>query len=147
MNNNNENKLGFSTATPIDNNWPSELDLSKVRKNAQEKNDPTAKAVLDLYNNAQTEAKKLLEMEKKIKNEMAKLEEKTSKVKKVVDESERRTKNTSNFMTIVTYAVLIAFTFAFITFCLNYLKNNEQFNNYLERISKLEYRVESLEKK
>jgi len=76
------------------------------------------------------------------------IEKRTSEVERIVNESERRTKNVSNFMTVVTYAVLVAFTFAFATFCIDYFKNNyERYENFTKRIDDLNMRLRILENK
>ncbi|EKE15743.1 MAG: hypothetical protein ACD_11C00108G0037 [uncultured bacterium] len=83
-------------------------------------------------------------LEQKIKD----IEKRTGEVEKIVNESERRTKNVSNFMTVVTYAVLIAFTFAFATFCIDYFKtSHDRYENFIEKINELNFRVKVLENK
>ena len=76
------------------------------------------------------------------------IESRTDAVEKVVSDAERRMKNTSNFMTVVTYAVLVAFTFAFATFCIDYFKSSyERFEGLSHKISDIDIRLKIIENK
>ncbi len=63
---------------------------------------------------------------------------KTRDIENLVSESERRLEKLSQFMTVVAFGALIAFTIATVTVCIDYLNNTKKVDGLNARIEILE---------
>lgn len=82
--------------------------------------------------------------EQKIKE----IKERTDDIEKSVNESEKRIRSTSQFVTVVAFAALVAFAVATVTVCLDYLNNTYgKYRNFNERVDSINSRLKILEMK
>jgi hypothetical protein len=146
--NNDNNKAVVYTTAKIENNWPLSENINEVKQLAEEKNDPNAKAILELYDNVKNEAKKLLGTEESIAEKFKKLNEERNDFKNDLRNYKGELRKVNNFL----IAVLLFVSITFIATTLSlfwsgilsdkndkelYLKYNDTYKNYSDQNNKL----------